>query len=146
MNLLRMALLTTDPSYEARADRVLGAFAPSSSAPLLAAALSWRHGRPLELLVISPRGASPPEALLDAIRRRFIPYRALFIVDEQEAAALTEQVPWLASKVAIGGRATAYVCEEGVCELPTSDPELLGQQLDARLGATGATSSTPPPR
>jgi uncharacterized protein YyaL (SSP411 family) len=38
-------------------------------------------------------------------------------------------VPLLAEKRALGGRATAYVCEEGVCALPTGDPDVLAEQL-----------------
>ncbi len=37
----------------------------------------------------------------------------------------------LRDKVAIDGHATAYVCELGRCELPTSDPATLRRQLDA---------------
>ncbi|MCB9597594.1 MAG: thioredoxin domain-containing protein [Sandaracinaceae bacterium] len=42
----------------------------------------------------------------------------------------------LSGKVAIGGRATAYVCEIGRCELPTSDPAVLARQL-AEVGVAG---------
>jgi uncharacterized protein YyaL (SSP411 family) len=38
-------------------------------------------------------------------------------------------VPFFAGKVATGGRATAYVCEQGVCDLPTDDPDTLHRQL-----------------
>ncbi len=46
--------------------------------------------------------------------------------------------PALAGKKALGGRATAYVCERGACQLPTSDPSVLRQQLGLRRPATSS--------
>jgi len=45
--------------------------------------------------------------------------------------ALIERFGALRGKVAVDDRATAYVCEIGRCELPTSDPEVLARQLPA---------------
>ena len=44
----------------------------------------------------------------------------------EDRAAL---MPMLEGKLAIGGKATAFVCEKGHCELPTSAPEVLRKQL-----------------
>ena len=38
-------------------------------------------------------------------------------------------MPLLEGKVAQGGRPTAYVCERGVCDLPTRDPDVFARQL-----------------
>ena len=42
---------------------------------------------------------------------------------------LATLVPSLASKRVLRGVATAYVCESGRCELPTTEPDTLAQQL-----------------
>jgi uncharacterized protein YyaL (SSP411 family) len=44
-------------------------------------------------------------------------------------AALARALPALTGKVALDGAPTAYVCEIGRCELPTSGPEELTRQL-----------------
>jgi uncharacterized protein YyaL (SSP411 family) len=44
-------------------------------------------------------------------------------------------VPLLADRVAIGGRATAYVCRQFACRLPVTEPAALADQL------TGAASA-----
>jgi uncharacterized protein YyaL (SSP411 family) len=44
-------------------------------------------------------------------------------------AARTKLVPLVASKVAQGGKATAYVCEKKVCALPTTDPAIFAKQI-----------------
>jgi uncharacterized protein len=44
-------------------------------------------------------------------------------------AVARDEVPLLADRTALGGRATAYVCEHFVCRLPVTDPEALAAQL-----------------
>jgi uncharacterized protein YyaL (SSP411 family) len=58
----------------------------------------------------------------------FVPNRVLAVVPEGEVGAVGELVPVVAAKIARGGAATAYVCERGVCALPTSDPRVFVQQ------------------
>jgi uncharacterized protein YyaL (SSP411 family) len=38
-------------------------------------------------------------------------------------------VPWITGKVAQQDRVTAYVCENRVCALPTTDPEVFAGQI-----------------
>jgi uncharacterized protein len=45
-----------------------------------------------------------------------------------DAAAVAE-IPLLAERTALRGRATAYVCEHFVCKLPVTDPAELAAQL-----------------
>ena len=36
----------------------------------------------------------------------------------------------VADKVARGGRPTAYVCEQRLCDLPTADPDVFARQIE----------------
>jgi hypothetical protein len=64
------------------------------------------------------------------VRRAFLPNRVLVVaVEGEDLAAIADLVPLLAEKKARKGKATAYVCERQVCELPTSEPEILAKQL-----------------
>jgi uncharacterized protein YyaL (SSP411 family) len=45
------------------------------------------------------------------------------------AEALQELAPALADKKAVAGQAIAYVCEFGTCQAPTSDPQVMMQQV-----------------
>ena len=48
----------------------------------------------------------------------------------------TSVVPLLADRIAIGGRATAYVCRQFACRLPVTDPEAL-RAAHVEVGADG---------
>jgi uncharacterized protein YyaL (SSP411 family) len=46
-------------------------------------------------------------------------------------AAAAQDIPLLADRATIGGRATAYVCRNYACQLPVTDSDALRQQLEA---------------
>ncbi len=53
-------------------------------------------------------------------------------------------IPLVADKQALRGATTAYVCEDRVCALPTSDPAVLAAQL-ARVAPRDVAHGEPPP-
>ncbi len=135
LNLLRLYEFTTNENYRRRAERTLQAFgdvlnsSPTSLSEMLLA-VDFELDSPKEIVVVAPGSRAEAEALLGPLRTRFVPNRILTAV--VEGAQLDEQaavVPLLEEKRAIGGRPTAYVCENRVCELPTSDPAVFGRQL-----------------
>jgi hypothetical protein len=63
--------------------------------------------------------------------RRFLPHDVLVAVDgDRSRSRLAALAPFVAPLVAPDGRATAYVCIEGACRLPTGDPAAFGAELD----------------
>ena len=135
LNLLRLHELTTTDSYRRRAERTFGAFAgalergPMALSEMLLA-LDFHADTPKEILIVVPRRRSEAEPFLAELRRTYLPNRVLAVAGGGED--LTEQaklIPLLRGKVARGGNATAYVCENRVCALPTGDPEVFARQL-----------------
>ncbi|MBH25270.1 MAG: thioredoxin domain-containing protein [Myxococcales bacterium] len=133
-NLRRLATLTGAEVWRERADAVLAAFAsemrrrPTGMAYMLTA-LDYALDRPKEVVLVT-RGAGPgAEALLEAASRTYAPNRVLVRTSEEGRGALVKQVPLVEGKVALGGAATAYVCEQGVCRKPTTDPGALRREL-----------------
>ncbi|HWB96987.1 MAG TPA: hypothetical protein VG672_09800, partial [Bryobacteraceae bacterium] len=62
-------------------------------------------------------------ALLDRLRARFLPEHIVLLVDTPETReALAGLLPVVETMTAIDGSATAYVCENYTCQLPTNDP------------------------
>jgi len=147
MNLLRLYAFTSRDEYRRRADGVLRAFARSlgrgaTSQPALLSALDMRLDKPMQVILITPEGADG-HALVDVLRAHYLPNRALATLSSASAAKQQQAIPLLKAKVARGGHPTAYVCEEGRCELPTSDPTVFAGQL-AKVHPLFDTHSPPP--
>ncbi len=82
--------------------------------------------------VVIAGGADESAALFAVVRPSISPRLLVARVPAGGAgAALAERFPALRGKVAIGDRPTAFVCEVGRCELPTSEPATLRRQLAA---------------
>ena len=58
-------------------------------------------------------------------------HQVLVVATESTVAEHARIVPLLAGKIAQGGRATAYVCEGRICQLPTTDVATFQSQLAA---------------
>lgn len=84
---------------------------------------------PKEIVIVTARSRAEAEPLLAEIREAFVPNRVLAVATEAAAEAAASVVPLLDSKIAIGGKPTAYVCEKQICALPTSDPGVLARQI-----------------
>jgi len=136
LNLLRLAALTGDAEPAGAAARLLSTFRPllresPTALSELWIAVDFALDRAREVVLVD---ADPPDPgllpLLDVVRRVYAPNRVLLVVREgDDLAAHRALVPWLRGKRALDGRATAYVCEDHVCALPTSDPAELRRQL-----------------
>jgi uncharacterized protein YyaL (SSP411 family) len=134
LNLLRLSDLTSDDSYRKRAERALAAFAreltrsPEASPLMLSALESYLDTR-REIVIVSPNGKADT-TLTAVVGRTYVPNRVFIQTTEgAELAQRANAMPFVAEKAAIGGRPTAFVCERGLCERPTSDPAVLASQL-----------------
>jgi hypothetical protein len=138
MNLLRLHELTTDDRYRATAARLLAAFhntltrAPRSLNEMLLA-VDFKLGRPKEVVLVHA-GAPALAPFLDVVRSEFLPRQVLVHVSETRAKTLGEQLSILKGKRAGSSGITAYVCEGGICALPTSDVERFRSQLTEPIG------------
>ncbi len=106
-------------------------------------AVDFRLDTRKEVVIVTPsRPAAEP--LLAKLRATSLPSRVLAVgVAGLDLAAQVRLVPLLEGKVARKGRATAYVCERGVCELPTSDPEVFAR-LIRKVEPLAANSAATP--
>ena len=144
-NLLRLAEWTLNTGYRQRAQRCLRAFASElkqrpTGMPRLLSALDFFLDRPKEIAIVKASTDDTAEPFLEQLRRHFLPNRVLTIVTQGDELATHQQVvPWLEAKRAIKGKVTAYVCEQHVCSLPTSDPGIFAKQL----ATTGPLSGVP---
>jgi uncharacterized protein YyaL (SSP411 family) len=93
-------------------------------------AVEFHHDVPKEIVIVTP-SLKEAEPFLARLRRTFLPNRVLAVVKASDVEERADIVPLVRGKLALGGRATAYVCEQQVCKRPTSDPEVFARQIRA---------------
>ena len=131
--LQRLGRLTGDQDWEraglAALRPVLGVLgrAPTGFGHALGAA-DFALARVREVAIVGRPGAADTDALLAEVWGTYQPNRVLAAAAPGDAAAQGE-VPLLADRPALEGRATAYVCEHCVCPRPGPDPAELAAQL-----------------
>lgn len=125
LNLLRLSEFTGDRKLREKAEAIFNAFgnllerAPALY-PQMMEAIDFAVDTPKEIVIAKGKGE---EELFAVAHQNFVPNKILLLVDE------TLGLPIVKGKKAIDGKATAYVCENFTCELPTTDPEVLKKQL-----------------
>ncbi len=144
-NLVRLARLTGDSTWEKSADKVISAFAaevadhPSAHTQLVSA-LQFRVGASLEIVIVGDPSAADTRALVETARRPYLPGAAVLVVPMGEAGvAIRRLVPFAGAYETVDGQAAAYVCRNFQCKLPTTDPAKLAEMLE-EASKTGADS------
>ncbi len=135
-NLGRLAALFHDAEMlekAASAARSMGGIlqrAPTAL-PQLLAATGWLAGDAQQALIQSaPDNARLPE-LLTEIRGRFHPRRMVVRIDATGRSFFESRVSFIAGLPdELPDHATAYICENFVCQMPTSDRAELAEILD----------------
>jgi uncharacterized protein len=135
MNLLRLHELTSEARYLERADLLLRAFSRSlaerpSELDVLLLALDFRTDVALQIVLVTPESVEQAAPFLEVLGGRFLPNRVVVAAPEgPRLALLAGPVPLIGGKRALRARPTAYVCEQGRCELPTPDPAVFARQI-----------------
>jgi uncharacterized protein YyaL (SSP411 family) len=131
MNLLRLGGMWHDEGLRERGRRTIDAFrsqwsrAPHAMPQMLCA---------LELALEPPRHvviAGEPRRddfrALAAVMHESLGHRRMLLAADggEDQAWMAHRAPWMAEMKPVGGRATAYVCEEFACQAPVSDAAAL---------------------
>ena len=128
VTLQRLAALTGDERYRARAARGLTAYADALRRGRMdhgLLAVAGQEARWAEIVLVVPTHTGEAHALQRVIARHAPPWTVQLTVPEAEVAAVAEVAPPVRGKVAREGLPTAYVCEQGVCQAPVTDPAAL---------------------
>jgi hypothetical protein len=123
LNLLRIAHMTGDAKFEKAADDALNGMASRISQQPVAVPqmlVALEYARAAKRQVILAGDADELRAFLREIRSRFLPHTAVLLADA---------APESAAYGKLDGQATAYVCENFTCQLPTTDLAKLGELL-----------------
>ena len=122
------------PSPKDQVELTLGSFSGRAAqsgrtVPMMLAALSTYHSGMPQVVVVGDPASDDTRALLEVVRRRYMPTAITVPVDPSRRDALDRRFPWMAAMTAREGRATAYVCRDFACNAPTVDPDELNRLL-----------------
>ena len=117
--LLRLALLTDRADFREAAERTLTLFGPrmnstAQAVPEMLCALDLALGQPRQIVIAGEPAAPDTQALLRVVRRPYRPNKVVVLARDQSTP-----------RTALDGKATAYVCVDRTCQLPTTDPDEL---------------------
>ncbi len=126
LNLLRLGRITADPTLEEKAARIGRAFfqtvrqSPSAYTQLMTA-VDFAVGPSYEVVIIGDSQSSDTREMLRAIGREFIPNKiVIFILLERDSSEIKAISPFTVHQRSIDNKATAYVCVNYNCKLPTT--------------------------
>jgi uncharacterized protein len=147
LNLLRIGYMLDRSDARQHAEETLMAFAKQleaapSSMPQMLVALSWSRSKPKQVVTAGKADDAATQAMLREVHRHFVPYEVVILADGGAGQQFfAERVEFMKSVGKIDNKPTAYVCENFVCQLPTTDVKKLAELL-IRPSAAVKTSAT----
>jgi len=136
LNLLRLGRMTANVALEEMAAQIGCAFSKEvENAPVaytqLMCALYFAFGPFYEVVIAGQSEAEDMRTMLKTLRTQFVPNKVVLLnPTNEESPSIHTLVEFIKGQPSIDGMATAYVCLNYNCQLPTTDPakmlELLG--------------------
>ncbi|KNF07688.1 thioredoxin domain protein [Gottschalkia purinilytica] len=128
LNLLRLYKLTGDNYLEEKAQKILKAFggnvkvSPNNHGYFLMALL-FNISSTKEIVISGHKDNEDTQKMLDKINQEFLPFSIVVLNDGSKE--IHRLVPFTENQEMIDNKATAYVCENYSCNIPTSNIEEL---------------------
>jgi uncharacterized protein YyaL (SSP411 family) len=149
LNLLRIGYMLDQKEAGQRGDETLTAFAKQleaapSSMPQMLIALSWAQSKPKQVVIAGKPDDAATQGMLREAYRHFVPHEVLILADGGAGQQFfSDHVEFMKSVGKIDNKPTVYVCENFVCQLPTTDVKKLAELLIRPSAAVKASAATP---
>jgi hypothetical protein len=136
LNLLRLSHIIGNVRYHEMALQSLACFGEyiektPQAVPQFLAAADFSLAKPAQIVFSGNRKHPLIREMVDELHSRFLPNKIVLFADAAEGQEfLSRQVPFFENLKSVGGKQTAYICENYTCQLPTSDVETMMEILD----------------
>jgi uncharacterized protein YyaL (SSP411 family) len=125
--LLRLAQFTDRQDYRQAAEKTLALFGSRMRSaphimPQMLCALDFYLAKPKQIII----AGKPDAAMLKAVREKFLPNKIVALADDR----LVKLMPYTKEMKPVDGKATAYVCVNYACKIPTTDVAQLRRSLE----------------
>ncbi len=138
LNLLRLSQMSNNKVWREMAEKSIRVFEKRllqtpQGMPQMMAALDFHLDKPKQILIAGDRDSTDTHDLVREIHKRFIPNKIVFLADGGEAQQqLAEGLDILKSLRRIDGKATAYICQNYICDLPSNEPAVVARLLQEK--------------
>ena len=138
LNLLRLSQMADSQEWREIAGKSIQAFETRltktpQGVPQLMVAVNYYLAKPKQILIAGERSAAGTRAILREVHKRFLPNKIIVLADGGPAQdRLAAGLEILKNLRRIDGQATAYICENYVCNLPTNNAEVVARLLDGQ--------------
>ncbi|MFW9767796.1 MAG: thioredoxin domain-containing protein [Candidatus Thorarchaeota archaeon] len=143
LNLIRLARFLGDTKLEEKAAETVRAFSgivprAYSGFTMLLTAVEFAYGDSYEIVIAGNPDSEDTQEMIRAVRDQFIPNRVILLKGtEHQSKEVSQLAPYTKFHDTVGGKATAHVCIDYNCKLPTNDVA----QLLKLIGVTEMASS-----
>lgn len=133
-NLSRLYRITGRPEFATRSDELIRAFSGEIAQqpmayPLALCSLDFNLGPAHEIVISGEKDGADTRAMLAVLRKEFRPNQVILLRTPENAEALAALAPYTETQVSIDGKATAYVCRNFACKIPTTEVETMAEFL-----------------
>ncbi len=128
--LLRLAKFGDRAPHQEAAEKTLKLFGDhmrkaSQVVPQMLCALDFYLSKPKQMVIAGKPDAEDTQVMLRAVRERYLPNKIILVPDDR----LTKLAPYTKDMKMTDRKATAYVCINYACQLPTTDRAVMLEQL-----------------
>ena len=140
LNLQSLAVLLDRDDWREKAQLTLAFYARRleknpAAMPQMLVAIDLAEAAPRHVVIAGAPGAADTRAFVSEFNHRFLPHDLLLLADGGAAQRrLAALAPFTGSLAPRNGKATAYVCVDYACRLPTTDRAAFAAQLDEHPG------------
>jgi len=127
LNLLRLSRMTGKTYYEEKQQEIIRAFSGDvakspSGFPMLLHSVDFAVGPSYEVVVAGKEiRTDDVQSMLHALRKPFIPNKIVLFRADGDLSTISQIASYTAGQKSLDGKATAYVCRDFACSLPTRD-------------------------
>jgi hypothetical protein len=138
LNLLRLGRITANSNFEEKAEKIGMSFynqvkdSPSAY-PQLMVSLDFAIGPSYEVVIAGNSKAEDTRAMVKALRRQFVPNKVVLLRPTETGSPEIDRIAeFVKNHPSINGKATAYICQNYQCKLPTTDINKMLEMLNER--------------
>ena len=85
------------------------------------AAYDFYQEKPRQVVIAGDSKAADTAEMVRALHSLYLPNTLFILADDTTRRILAEKMPVINSLTRVNGKATAYICENFSCSLPTTD-------------------------